>query len=105
MEPAEQISALQAENAALRQELALLREQLAAALARIAEHENRPKDPPSFVKPNTPKRQCLPRKKRQPEHNRARCLEPPLVSSSMPLSAALTVTSVSTAAPLPVDAR
>jgi transposase len=77
MTPDEQIAALQAENAALRQELDLLREQLAAALARIDELHNRPKDPPAFVKPNTPKRQPKPRKKRDPKHNRARRLELP----------------------------
>jgi hypothetical protein len=75
MGPEEQISALQAENATLRQELALLRERLAAALARIAELEKRPPDPPAFVTPNSPKRQRSPRRKRKPEHNRARRLE------------------------------
>lgn len=77
MTPDEQIAALQAENATLRQDLSLLREQLAAALARIQELENRPKEPPSFLKPNAPKRQPKPRKKRDPKHNRARRLELP----------------------------
>ena len=77
-------AALQAENQALRQEVASLREQnatlqaqLAAALTRIAELENRPKDPPPFVKADTPKRERKPRRKRKPEHNRARRLETP----------------------------
>lgn len=76
--------ALQAENVALRQEVERLREQnaalqaqLTAALARIAELEQRPPDPPAFVKPNTPKRERQPRKRRKPEHNRARRLETP----------------------------
>ena len=84
MMAANEVAALQAENQALRQEVAALREQntalqaqLDAALARIAELENRPKEPPAFVKPNTPKRERKPRRKRQPEYNRARRLEPP----------------------------
>ncbi len=78
------VAALQAENLALRQEVTSLREQtatlqaqLTAALARIAESEKKPPDPPAFVKPNTPKREPQPRKKRKPEHNRARRLETP----------------------------
>ncbi len=78
------LAALQAENLALRQELATLREQnttlhaqLTAALARITELENKPPDPPAFVKPNSPKSERLPRKKRDPQHNRARRLETP----------------------------
>ena len=77
-------AALQAENDALRHEVATLREevarlhaQLAAAQARIAELENRPKDPPAFVKANTPKRDRTARRKRKPEHNRARRLDTP----------------------------
>lgn len=77
-------AALQAENDTLRQEVATLRQQntalqaqLDAALARIAELENRPKDPPAFVKANTPKRERTARRKRKPEHNRARRLDPP----------------------------
>ena len=73
----DQLAAVQAENDALRQQVLSLQEQLAAALARIAELENRPKDPPAFVKPNRPTRERTPRRKRQPEHNRARRLEPP----------------------------
>jgi transposase len=79
-----ELDALQAETVALRQEVLSLREQnaalqaqLAAALARIAELENRPPEPPAFVKPNTPKPERQPRKKRNPEHNRARRLETP----------------------------
>ena len=78
------LAALQAENLALRQELATLREQnatlhaqLTAALARIAELENKPPDPPAFVKPNSPKAERLPRKKRDPQHNHARRLDLP----------------------------
>ena len=78
------VAALQAENLALRQELATLREQnatlhaqLTAALARIAELENKPPDPPAFVKPNSPKAERLPRKKRDPQHNHARRLDLP----------------------------
>jgi transposase len=84
MRPTDELAALQAENQMLREELALLHEQnaslqaqLTAALARIAELEKKPPDPPAFVKPNTPKRERLPRKKRKAEHNRARRLEPP----------------------------
>jgi hypothetical protein len=82
MTPAEQIAALQAENETLRQQVAALQThlaavqaQLTAALARIAEVEQRPPDPPAFVKPNTPKRDRHPRRKRQPAHNRARRLD------------------------------
>ena len=81
---AHEVAALQAENQALRQEVATLREQntalqaqLDAALARIAELENRPKDPPALGKPNTPKRERTARRKRKPEHNRARRLDTP----------------------------
>lgn len=82
--PAEHSAAVQTENAALREQvaalhaqLAVLQEQLTAALARIAELEHRPKDPPAFVKPNTPTRDRPPRRKRDPQHNRARKLETP----------------------------
>ncbi len=67
---AEELAALRAENETLRQ-------QLAAALARIAELEQRPPDPPAFVKANTPPRPPTPRRKRDPTHNRARRLELP----------------------------
>ena len=84
MRPTDELAALRAENQMLREELALLREQnaslqaqLAAALARIAELEKKPPEPPAFVKPNTPKRERQPRKKRKAEHNRARRLETP----------------------------
>jgi transposase len=68
-----------AENASLHVLVAQLREQLAAALARIAELEQRPPGPPSFIKPNTPKRANAkhPRKKRASHHNRARLRETP----------------------------
>jgi transposase len=77
MVSAEEYATLQAENAALRQERATLRGQLERALARIAELEHRPPDPPAFVKANTAKRARQPRRKRKPEHNRARRLEAP----------------------------
>jgi len=76
MTMADELAALRTENEALRCELALLREQL-AALARIAELEQRPPDPPAFVKPTTPARPPTPRTKRQPKHNRARRLQAP----------------------------
>jgi transposase len=76
MTSAEHSVALEAENATLRQQVTELQAQLAAALARIAELEQRPpKDPPAGVKPNIPKRERAPRRKRAAEHNRARCLE------------------------------
>jgi transposase len=70
---------LRAENAELRLLVAQLQEQLALALARIAELEQQRRDPPSFVKSNTPKRTDPkpPRKKRAPQHNRARRRETP----------------------------
>ena len=73
----ERIAILEVENAALRQELAVLREQLAAALARIAELERRPPDPPAFAKPTTPRTERKARRKRDPHHNCARRLEAP----------------------------
>lgn len=75
MTPAEHIAALKAENATLRQQVTNLQAQLAAALAHIAELEQRRPDPPAFVKPNTPPRERKSRRKRNPEHNRARRLE------------------------------
>src|SRR5919202_1605659 len=84
MMAANEVAALQAENQALRQAVATLRAQntalqaqLNAALARIAELENRPSEPPAFVKANSPKRERKARRKRNPEHNHARRLEPP----------------------------
>ena len=72
MMPEEEVVSLRAENAALR-------EQLAAALARIAELEQQPRDPPPFVKPNRPKstEPKRPRKKRAAHHNRGRRCELP----------------------------
>ena len=63
----------------MRAEHAALQEQVAAALARIAELEQRQGAPPSFVKPNRPTRTApsRPRKQRAPEHNRARRREGP----------------------------
>jgi transposase len=70
---------LRTENAELRLLVAQLQQQLAVALARIAELEQQRRDPPSFVKSNTPKRTDPkpPRKKRAPQHNRARRRETP----------------------------
>ena len=76
MTPAEHIAALEAENATLRQQVSDLQAQLAAALARIAELEQRPPQPPAGVKPNTAKRERKPRRRRAAEHNRARRLDP-----------------------------
>jgi transposase len=74
----DELAQLRAENALLRQMVATLQEQLAAALARIAELEQRrPPDPPSFVKPNSPKPQPKPRRKRDPKHNHGRRYETP----------------------------
>jgi hypothetical protein len=74
-----EVAHLRAENAELRLQAAQLQEQLAAALARIAELEQQPPDPPPFVKPNRqpstePKRK---RKKRAAHHNHGRRCEPP----------------------------
>ena len=72
---------LRAENAGLRQQVQDLTEALEefeaavkAAQQRVEELEKKKKDPPSWVKANTPKREGgeKPRRKRSPEHNRAR---------------------------------
>src|SRR5688500_10674722 len=73
----DELSDLRAENAALREQVTALQAQLKAALDRIAELENRPNDPPAFVKANTPKREPKVRRKRTPDHNRSRRLEAP----------------------------
>ena len=77
MTPEEEVAWLRAENTALR-------EQLAAALARIAELEQQPRDPPPFVKPNRPKstEPKRPRKKRAAQHNRGRRCELPTRTQS-----------------------
>jgi transposase len=74
---------LRAENAAQREQIVTLQSQLeavsaqlAAALARIADLEQRPPDPPAFVKPNTSK-PPKPRRKRDPKHNRGRRYDAP----------------------------
>jgi transposase len=74
-----EVEHLRAENAELRQHAAQLQQQLAAALARIAELEQQPPDPPPFVKPNRlPATEPKPkRKKRAAHHNRGRRCEPP----------------------------
>jgi transposase len=79
----EELIQLRAENQALNEQLAqalvqiqTLQEHLAAAQQRIADlEEQRP--PPPFVKAKTRKRDRKPRRKRAPEHNRARRREPP----------------------------
>ena len=84
-------AALRAENVALRAEIEVLTahlttlreqvEQLSAALHaaqdRIAELEAKKTPPAAFVKANVPERPKPVRKKRAPEQNRARRLEPP----------------------------
>jgi len=74
-----EVEYLRAENAQLRLQAAQLQEQLAAALARIAELEQQPPDPPPFVKPNRlPSSEPKPkRKKRAAHHNRGRRCELP----------------------------
>src|SRR5215208_4899173 len=74
-----EVEHLRTENAELRLHAAELQQQLAAALARIAELEQQPPDPPPFVKPNRlPATEPKPkRKKRAAHHNRGRCCEPP----------------------------
>jgi transposase len=74
-----EVAHLRTENAELRLHAIQLQEQLAAALARIAELEQPPPDPPPFVKPNRqhstePKPK---RKKRAAHHNHGRRCEPP----------------------------
>jgi transposase len=75
---------LRAENAAQREQIAALQSQLDAALAqlnaalaRIADLEQRPPDPPPFLKPATPKRPSKPRRKRDPKHNQGRRYDAP----------------------------
>jgi len=74
-----EVEHLRTENAELRLHAAELQQQLAAALARIAELEQQPPDPPPFVKPNRlPATEPKPkRKKRAAHHNRGRPCEPP----------------------------
>jgi transposase len=73
----QQGTALLAEVAALHAQVAAAQAELAAVHARIAELEQRPPDPPSFVKANSPPRERQPRRKRKPEQNRARRLAAP----------------------------
>ena len=72
----QEVIPLRAENAALRPEFG-------AAQKRIAELEHK-KPRPSFAKPNKPKKAGpkAPRRKRNPEHNRARRRETPTKSVS-----------------------
>ncbi len=78
--PRERMAPIQT-NAARRHELALLREQVAAALARMAELQHRPPDPPAGGKPHTPRTPRTGRRKRAPQHNRARRLAGPTRSA------------------------
>ncbi len=80
----EENAALRAANAALIAQLHSVHEQvaqlstaLAAAQQRIAELEAKKPPPPAFVKAKVPTRPKRPRKKRAPEHNHARRLDPP----------------------------
>ncbi len=73
----QQVTTLLEQVVALQADLAAARAELAAAQQRITELEQRPPDPPAFVKANTPARERRPRHKRKPEHNRARRLEVP----------------------------
>src|SRR5262245_30805066 len=80
----EELAVLRAENAALRTQLAALQAQIAeltaaleAAQQRIKAVEDKKTPPAAFVKANGLMRPKQPRKKRAPEHNRARRLEPP----------------------------
>ncbi len=70
----EEVVQLRGENAELRQLVAQLQAELAQARERIAELEQRPDEPPPFVKPNRPKSTDPKpkRKKRAPEHNHGR---------------------------------
>ena len=70
----QEVARLRAANAELRALVAQLQEQLAAALARIAELEQQPPDPPAFVKPNRPQpsHPKPARKKRASQQNRTR---------------------------------
>jgi len=82
-----EVEHLRAENAELRLQAAQLQQQLAAALARLAELEQQPPDPPPFVKPNRqqstePKPK---RKKRAAHHNHGRRCEPPTRTETLAL--------------------
>lgn len=73
----ETYAAVVAENAQLKAQNAALQADLAAALQRIEVLEAQKRPPPAFVKANAPARAPKARKKRAPEHNRARRLELP----------------------------
>jgi hypothetical protein len=75
---------LEQEVIALRAEVTALRAELAAAHKRIVELEQGKKERPSFAKPNKPKKAGpkAARRKRKPEHNRARRREKPTKSVS-----------------------
>jgi len=75
----QEVIGLRAENAGLRAENCSLRAELATALKRIAELEQGMRRSPGFVKANRPRGTGAkaPRRKRRPEHNRARRREEP----------------------------
>jgi len=73
----DEVALLRAENATLKRQLADALAQVAAAEQRLAELAQPSAAKPAFVKAKTPTLQRQPRKKRKPEHNRARRLEPP----------------------------
>ncbi len=72
----EELTDLRATVQVLLERNATLEAALAAAQARIAELEQRPPEPPAFVKASTPRREPKPRQKRAPQHNRGRRFEP-----------------------------
>jgi len=80
----QEVIALRAENALLREQVNALAGELVVARQRIAELERGQKQRPSFVKPNRPKKAGAKaaRRKRKPEHNRARRRETPTKSVS-----------------------
>lgn len=88
----------EAEWQAIQKELKSLRAQLDAALAQVpalqqqlAEAQERrvagvPSPPPACMKANTPPRSPTVRKRRAPEHNRARRAEPPTQRVAHPIT-------------------
>jgi len=77
MMEASELVQLRVEQQLLLERIARLEAALAAAQVRIAELEQRPPDPPAFVKANPPRRAPTPRRTRAPSHNRGRRFEAP----------------------------